>query len=128
MTNTLPDLRPLLADILDDVGGPIGFEYALRADVRVRRHTLRSGAETLRWCTRFEAPTVEELQDALDAAEAALKEVTGNRDDLIDNVRFAVSKWGHGDECPAGQLEARGDAVCDCALVERRESVLAAIA
>lgn len=124
--DTLPDLRVTIAESMTALAdAQAKRNHASR--LRKRGELLRAGAETLRWCAAREAPTVEELEAALDAAETALEEGEGTVLDLVANVRFAVSKWEHGDECPAGQLEARGDAVCDCALIERRQSVLDAV-
>ena len=119
--DTLPDLRVTIAEGME----ALGIRRYWDDD---REMYLLRGAQTLRWCAAREAPSVEELQAALDAAQTALEESEGVVEDLIEDVRFAVSKWEHGDECPAGQPEARGDAVCDCALIERRKSVLDAVA
>ena len=120
MDTLLPDLRVTIAESMEALA-------STTTDYR-KMWSLHFGAGTLRWCAAREAPSVEELQAALDAAETALEESEGVVEDLIEDVRFAVSKWEHGDECPAGQPEARGDAVCDCALIERRKSVLDAVA
>ncbi len=123
MTDTLPDLRPLLADLLDDYArhGPLNWIEPL-AD-RIHR-----GAQTLRWCAEREAPTVVELQAEVGRLADELEETRENRDDLVANVRYAVREWEHHEMCPKGQALADGHAVCACELSEHRASILAAIA
>lgn len=111
MSGTLPDLRVTIAESMEALAAR---HHLRQGQINTRAaHIAQAGAETLRWCAEREAPTAENDHTI---------------EDLVANVRFAVSKWEHGDECPAGQLEARGDAVCNCALVERRKGVLDAVA
>lgn len=133
MTNTLPDLRVTIAESMEALADA-RLVQARRNDLAdlhgesTRWWSAKRGAETLRWCAERERPSYEELAYQLAAALLEAAENDHTIEGLVANVRFAVSKWEHGDACPAGQLEARGDAVCDCALVERRQSALDAVA
>ena len=120
MTNTLPDLRLTIAEGMEALA-------STKTDY-VKMWSLHFGAQTLRWCAERERPSYDEMAAELEAARESWEAAEDNVRDLIDSVRYAVSKWEHDDECPAGQLGARGNAVCDCALAERSKSVLDAVA
>lgn len=120
--DTLPDLRVTIAESMEALASamPIGRTRAAQlAEVRAIER-LRTGAETLRWCAQYEAPSYEEMKADRDSAVASLEELEENTRDLVANVRYVVSKWEHSDACP-------GDP-CTCALVERRDSMLDAVA
>lgn len=73
MTNTLPDLRLIIAEGMEALANAIPMDmpttYA-KAKAELAEYTqLTDGAETLRWCAAREAPTVEELQYQVDSLE-----------------------------------------------------------
>ena len=128
--DTLPDLRVTIAESMEALADA-RLASARRSDLAdlhgesARWWSAKRGAETLRWSAAREASSIEELLDALAAAEEAREEAEGNASDLIDNVLFAASEWNHADACPAKWGEGLP---CSCALAERRKSVLDAVA
>jgi hypothetical protein len=96
MTYILPDLRPLLADLLDDHSQHHLRLGHIKLDVAVIAH---EGAETLRWCARFEedrerpglAVEVERLEAILDRIDEALE--LPKAVELRAEIAKALAQW-----------------------------------
>jgi hypothetical protein len=125
--DTLPDLRVTIAESMEALADA-RLASARRSDLAdlhgesTRWWAAKRGAETLRWCAAHEAPSVEELLAEIASVREAHEEAEEHASDLVDNVKFAASKWEHAQACQAD------DAPCICALAERRKSVLDAVA
>lgn len=123
--DTLPDLRVTIAESMTALAWSLPGRL-IKTQAAHRR--LIDGAETLRWCAQRDAPSYEEMKADRDAANEAREDAEIIQGELVDNIRYAVSKWEHGDACPAGQMLATADDSCNCALDARRKSVLDAVA
>lgn len=114
--DTLPDLRVTIAESMTALAWSLPGR-SIRTPAEHRR--LLDGAETLRWCAQYEAPSYEEMKADRDAALVAQKEAEENVRDLVVNVRAAASSWKHAEACPVDP--------CVCGLDARRKSVLDAV-
>lgn len=120
MTDTLPDLRVTIAESMQ------ALTNAHETDLERWAIALR-GAETLRWCAEREAPSYEEMRDQLAIAEDALEDAQLTSGEIVDNIKYAVSKWLHAETC-ATTLAAPIDVECSCGMAKMRQSVLDAVA
>lgn len=88
MTDTLEDLRPTIADILDGYARTGPFSWIEPLADRIHR-----GAETLRWCAEYESARERpaELERLVDRVDKALE--LPKAAELRAEIRAAVASW-----------------------------------